>query len=80
MTSIQGVYDGKTIKPLEDFHVDTNVRVIITFLDAVPLAGDEAQTDRLLELGGSWQDTRSADDIVNEIYQGRTVGNRDIRL
>jgi hypothetical protein len=48
MTSIQGVYDGKTIKPLEDFHVDTNVRVIITFLDAVPLAGDEAQTDRLL--------------------------------
>ena len=73
MTSIQGVYDGKTIKPLEDFHANPNVRVIITFLDTSPLAGDEALTDRLLELEGSWEDTRSADDIVNEIYQSRTA-------
>jgi hypothetical protein len=31
---VEGIYDGKRIKPLEPLHMPANVRVIITFLDA----------------------------------------------
>ena len=34
MKVIEGIYDGKGIKPLEPLHMPANVRVIITFLDA----------------------------------------------
>ncbi|MBI3987430.1 MAG: hypothetical protein HY343_10945 [Lentisphaerae bacterium] len=33
MRMIQGVYDGKTIKPLEPVDEPANARVIITFLE-----------------------------------------------
>jgi hypothetical protein len=33
MIAVQGVYDGKTIKPLEPIHARANVRVVITFLE-----------------------------------------------
>jgi len=36
MKAVEGIYDGKRIKPLEPVHMPGNVRVIITFLDAPP--------------------------------------------
>lgn len=33
MLTIQGIYDGRNIKPLEEIHVQPNVKVIITFLE-----------------------------------------------
>jgi hypothetical protein len=40
--SIQGIYTGREIKPLEEIHIRPNVRVIITFLDdaAFPMGSD----------------------------------------
>lgn len=38
MKAVEGIYDGKRIKPLEPVHMPANVRVIITFLDAPPPA------------------------------------------
>ncbi|MCA1809756.1 MAG: hypothetical protein LC725_09960 [Lentisphaerae bacterium] len=34
MHAIQGVYDGKMIRPLEPVRANPNVRVIITFMDS----------------------------------------------
>ncbi len=33
MIAIHGIYDGKTIRPLEPVHAPVNARVIITFID-----------------------------------------------
>jgi hypothetical protein len=33
MIAIQGMYDGKTIKPLEPIHAQVNTRVIIMFIE-----------------------------------------------
>ena len=38
MKAVEGIYDGKRIKPLEPVHMPANVPVIITFLDAPPPA------------------------------------------
>lgn len=81
MQSIRGIYTGKEIKALEDIHVRPNVRVIITFLDE---AFDNAEqefgaetshnvpsqslTQEFMKKCGGWEDTRSADDIIAEIY------------
>ena len=35
MKTVEGIYDGKRINPLEPVHMPANVRVIITFLDGV---------------------------------------------
>ena len=34
MKTVEGIYDGKRINPLEPVHMPANVRVFITFLDA----------------------------------------------
>ncbi len=50
MQAIQGVYDGKTIRPLEPIRAQPNVRVIITFIEADPIDG--LPTTRLQEVAG----------------------------
>lgn len=50
MISVQGVYDGKVIRPLEKIFVRPNVKVIITFLEEEELITDHAdRTDELKE-------------------------------
>jgi hypothetical protein len=64
MLSIQGIYTGKEIKPLEEIHVRPNVRVIITFLedelreDAQQKHIPEDPTQVFLEKCGGWEDTQ----------------------
>ncbi|MCK4765956.1 MAG: hypothetical protein KAW12_27400 [Candidatus Aminicenantes bacterium] len=68
MLSIRGVYDGKKIKPLEKFNVPPNVEVIITFVDKTPADHPiDDKTKGLLELSGTWEDDRSAEEIIRTI-------------
>ncbi len=82
MQSIHGVYTGTEIRPLETFHVRPNVQVIITFLDETVSIPEEAvpsektPTQQFLEKCGGWQDDRSPDEIVAEIYDARTSSDR----
>lgn len=81
MISVRGIFDGKEIKPLEKFQVPPNVEVIITFTDrkiTEPEVSDD--TKSLLELCGTWEDERSADDIIKDIYENRTAGTREVNL
>lgn len=50
MQAIQGIYDGKTIRPLEPIRAHPNVRVIITFMES-DLARDVPVT-RLEDVAG----------------------------
>ena len=78
MKSIKGIYDGKKIEPLEPIDAPSNVEVIITFLEE-PLP--DAERERLFwKSFGSWQDTRSVDEIVQDIYQSRTSSDIDVDL
>ena len=50
MDAVQGIYDGKTIRPLEPIKAHPNVRVIITFIDS---ENDESvPPTRLEDVGG----------------------------
>jgi len=40
----------------------------------------DASTHRFLTLCGSWEDSRSADEIVDEIYQLRTTSRTEMTL
>jgi len=48
---------------MKDFRVKPNKK---------PAAGLKTSAQRLLELSGSWDDDRSAEEIIAEIRQGRT--------
>jgi hypothetical protein len=85
MLSIRGVYTGNEIKPLENVSARPNVRVIITFLDDDGI--DTQQTEKneiysptqiFLEKCQGWEDTRSPEEIINEIYTLRTRSDRQL--
>lgn len=89
MQSIHGIYNGKEIRPLEALHVRPNVPVIITFLNEtvnIPehVSQDELSTSTLdktptqqfLEKCGGWNDIRSPQEIVTDIYEARTSSER----
>ena len=81
MLSIQGIYTGKEIKPLEEIHVRPNVRVIITFLEDELREDTQQQhipedpTQVFLEKCGGWEDTRRPEEIIAEIYASRTTSD-----
>ena len=93
MLSIQGIYTGNEIKPLEEIHLRPNIRVIITFLEDdsnlfAPVQPPGTQggvrsqtpTQRFLEKCGGWQDTRSPEEIIADIYASRTTSERGAHL
>ncbi|QTA92116.1 hypothetical protein [Desulfonema magnum] len=79
MLSIRGVYDGREIKPLENIRSEPNVKVIITFLDDDSPLTDK-KTERFISLSGTWEDDRSAEEIVRDIYESRTLGKENVGL
>ena len=81
MLSVRGIYDGKQIKPLEEFNIPPNVEVIITFMDkkSTNRSVDDKTRD-LLELCGSWEDNRSVEEIIKEIYDSRTTSQKGADL
>jgi hypothetical protein len=93
MLSIRGIYTGKEIKPLEYVRAQPNVRVIITFLDDEvdkPKMAQKADkrenyapknpTQAFLDKCGGWEDTRSPEEIITEIYASRTTSDRGTQL
>ena len=93
MQSIRGIYTGKEIKPLEEIQVRPNVRVMITFLDEISSDAEgqseaglsqhvssKSPTQEFLEKCDGWEDTRSVDAIVTEIYEARTRSERGANL
>ena len=50
MQAIQGIYDGKTIRPLEPVRAHPNVRVIITFME--PELVEDLPVTRLEDVAG----------------------------
>jgi len=81
MLSVRGIYDGKQIKPLEEFHVQPNVEVIITFMDQkTTTQSKEDKTKELLELSSTWEDERPVEEVIKEIYNSRTSNREDIVL
>ncbi|MCX7015763.1 MAG: hypothetical protein NTW86_24955 [Candidatus Sumerlaeota bacterium] len=80
MQSIRGIYNGTMVVPLEQTHAKPNSKVIITFLDE-PVERPRPESDRgFLALFGTWEDSRSADEIVQDIYETRTQPGRDVDL
>lgn len=80
MQSIRGIYNGQTVVPLEPSDASPNSKVIITFLDEPAELTAPDSNQELLALFGSWEDTRSADEIVQDIYEGRAQSSRDVEL
>lgn len=88
MLSIRGVYTGNQIKPLENIPVRANVQVIITFLDEEKLETTQQRkknriynsTQIFLDKCQGWEDTRSPEEIINEIYTLRTSSERKVQL
>jgi len=50
MQAIQGIYDGKMIRPLEPVHAHPNARVLITFMEAEP--ADKLPVTRVQDVAG----------------------------
>ncbi len=81
MLSVRGIFDGQRIKPLELFDVPPNVEVIITFMDQKTTNQPiDDRTKNLLELSGTWEDDRPAEEIIKEIYDNRTTSQKTIEL
>jgi len=83
MIAIEGVYTGTEVRLLEPIHVRPNIRVIVTFLEDEPPRIENVSsrhvseaTQEFLKKCGGWEDTRSPDEIVSEIYAARTVSVR----
>ena len=52
------------------------VKIIETYLNQPNSNNNKNMTEEFLKLSGSWDDNRSNDDIINEIYQSRNDGKR----
>ena len=79
MLSIRGIYNGKEIRPLEKINVRHNVQVIITFLENKFLKKSNKIKD-LLSLSGTWEDKRTSEEIIKDIYDARTVNMAGVKL
>jgi len=81
MLSVRGIYDGKQIKPIEEFDVPPNVEVIITFMEQeTERQTKKEKQNELLILSGTWEDDRPIEEIIKEIYDSRTSNSEDIVL
>jgi len=68
MLSIKGIYDGEKIIPKEPINLKgEKFEVIITFLEPIK----ESKDIKISDFCGIWEDERSAEEIVEEIYKQR---------
>ncbi len=69
LTSINAVFDGKEIKPLEPVPVVSPYLVVVTFLEpAHENFLDEQKARQFWESFGGWRDTRTTKEILSEIH------------
>ena len=69
MLSIKGIYDGEKIIPKEPINLESgeNFEVIITFVKPIK----KVKEKELRSFCGIWEDDRSAEEIVDQIYKQR---------
>lgn len=87
-TSIPAIYDGKTIKLLEDAPVHEPCRVLVTFIGSkganvnngrVNNNSEDSWSDFLATFG-TWEDSRSTEEIVDDIHNARRSKSEPISL
>ena len=91
MLAIKGIYDGKKIQPLEPITTKDPHVVVITFIEPV----SKSQEDEMLREArnkededsrrfwssfGSWEDDRTADEIIEDIYSSRRSSRKEVAL
>ncbi len=80
MLAIKGIYDGKTIRPLEPINIKTPYIVVITFIEPaqkeIGIEDGKEATEDFLKLCGKWKDERSAEEIIEDIYSSRRSSYR----
>jgi len=70
MKAVEGIYDGKRIRPLEPVHMPANVRVIITFLDQQPSASPPTRIEDVAGCLAYRGTTKTLDDMEHAIEKG----------
>ncbi len=75
----EGLYEKGKIIPKEKIHCRKKAKVLIVFLEEI---NEDTHLNRAREdffkTFGSWEDNRSADEIINDIYQARLSRRRDV--
>mgnify|MGYP000223632996 CR=1 FL=1 len=78
-TSISAIYDGKTIKLLEDAPVHEPCRVLVTFIGTEGVNETNGSIDDksastwadFLATFGTWQESRPIEDTLDDIHNER---------
>lgn len=69
LTSINAVFDGKDIKPLEPVPVVSPYLVVVTFLEPTHENFLAEQKERQFwDSFGAWRDSRTTPEILHEIH------------
>ncbi len=74
MLTIEGFFDGQRIEAVENIPFIEKKRVLITFLENIsyqPISERKTPAQVLLDLFGTWEDDRDADEIIAEIRNAR---------
>lgn len=74
---LRGIYDGKGVRLLEPAPTDKECEVRVVFESE---GGEEDARDRFLATFAAWEDERSFEEIVQDIYTARTPGHERIPL
>ncbi|OPX25462.1 MAG: hypothetical protein DRP97_02525 [Candidatus Latescibacterota bacterium] len=91
MLAVKGLYDGKKIQPLEPIATAEPYVVVITFIEPVSkkyedeiLREAENREDensrRFWASFGSWEDDRTAEEIIEDIYSSRKSSGKEVVL
>ena len=70
MISVKAVYDGEEVRLLEKPPISGRYRVVVTFVE--PEGEQVEDKNQLLYTFGAWQDHRSIEETIKEIYDART--------
>lgn len=74
--AIEGIYSDGKIIPNEKISYKGSAKVLIVFLDDIK----DNKMERLLGTFGSWEDDRTSERIVSDIYDSRASRKEDISL
>jgi hypothetical protein len=69
----------KTFDLLEVTKEQARVEQQVLSTNSASMMLDE-KTARLLALSGTWEDTRTVEEIIQDIYESRTIGKEDFTL
>ncbi len=68
MLAVKGIYDGNTIQFMEQIDIKKPYYVAVTFLEPLHHPNLDERKRKLLSLCGTWKDTRTPEEIINDIH------------